>query len=575
VKAFRDEAVAAIAAAAGLDPASVDAVLVVADLERGDFAFPCFALAKERKAPPPKIAAEIAAKARTGGRVAKVVAAGPYVNVFADRARLTTETLAAVAAAGKRYGEGTEGAGRTVVLDFSAPNIAKPLAFHHLRSTMIGNALRSLYAARGWTAIGINHLGDWGTAFGKLLLAVEMWGDAPLHGDDPRALNALYVKINAAIKTDPSLEAGARSWFKRLEDGDPVARERWRRCVDVSMKEFQGVYDRLGVSFEHVTGESFYEDKMPAVVEELRAKGLLEESEGALVVQVAVEGDDKEIPPALIVKSDGATLYLTRDLAAAEYRQATFRFERALYVIGHEQALHFLQLKRVLRRAGHAWESGIRHVPFGLVLMGGTKAATREGNVVLLMDVLDDAVAKVEGVIREKDPDLADPARVAREVGVGAVVFNDLKNRRTNDVEFDLDAILSFEGKTGPYVMYSHARACSILRRHGAPAPAPAADAGARLSDPSEVALVRVLARFPERVARAVETDEPSEVATHLLDLCEAFHAYHTKGGRDPALRVLCDDPALRAARLSLVDAVRTVLANGLRWLGIAAPEAM
>jgi arginyl-tRNA synthetase len=570
VKAIREEAVAAIAAAAGLEPAVVESTLVVADVERGDFAFPCFALAKERKAPPPKLAAEIAGKVAAGGRIAKAVATGPYVNLVVDRARLVAETLGEVAVKADSFGGGEEGHGRSVVVDFSSPNVAKPLAFHHLRSTMIGNALTRLYAARGWRVVGVNHLGDWGTGFGKLLLAIERWGDGPLSADDATALNDYYVRISAEIKANPALEDQARAWFKRLEDGDAKAREHWRRCVAVSMKEFEKVYARLGVRFDEVTGESFYEDRMPAVIRELREKGLLEESEGALVVRV---GDD--VPPCLIQKSDGATLYATRDLAAAEYRHATFGFERALYVTDAGQALHFAQLVRVLERAGHSWAKGIRHVPFGVVLIGGSRAKTRAGNVVLLHDVLDEAVEKVEGVIREKNPDLQDPHATSQQVGVGAVVFNDLKNRRTNDVELDLEQILSFEGKTGPYVMYSHARAASILRRHGAPEPRPTPQAGTLLADPLEYALARIVSRFPERVARAVETDEPSEVATHLLDLCEAFHAYHTKGGRDPALRVLCEDPAMRAARLALVDAVRQTLANGLRWLGVAAPDAM
>lgn len=575
MKPFRDAAVESLAAASGLSPEAVDRLLEVPDAERGDFAFPCFPLAKERKAPPPKIAAEIAAKVPTSDRLAKAVAVGPYVNLFVDRARLTAETLAAVAREGDAFGGGAEGRGRTVVVDFSSPNVAKPLAFHHLRSTMIGNALTRLYAARGWTVVGVNHLGDWGTGFGKLLLALELFGDAPLAAGDPRALNELYVRINAQIKQDPALEDRARAWFKRLEDGDADARALWRRCVDLSLREFQTVYDLLGVRFDHVTGESFYEDRMPAVVSELRAKGLLEESEGALVVRVAREGDAKPLPPCLIQKTDGATLYATRDLAAAVYRHATFGFERALYVVDAGQALHFESLARVLLRAGHAWAAGLRHVPFGVILIGGTRAKTRSGQVVLLMDVLGEAIEKVEAVIREKSPDLADPARTAREIGVGAVVFNDLKNRRTNDVELDLETILSFEGKTGPYVMYSHARACSILRKHGGPLPACPKDAGARLGDPTEYALTRIVARFPERVARAVELDEPSEVAVHLLDLCEAFHAYHTKGGRDPGLRVLSEDPLQRAARLHLVDAVRRTLANGLRLLGIASPDAM
>jgi arginyl-tRNA synthetase len=325
------------------------------------------------------------------------------------------------------------------------------------------------------------------------------------------------------------------------------------------------------VRFDFTTGESFYEDRMDAVVAELHAKGLAVESEGALVVRL----DEDGMPPCLLRKSDGATLYATRDLAAAIYRHATFGFHRALYVTDAGQALHFRQWIRVLQKAGYAWASTIRHVPFGVVLMGGQRAKTRTGQVALLLDVLDEAVEKVLGVVREKSPDLEDPAAVAEQVGVGAVVFNDLKNRRTNDVEFDLEAILSFEGKTGPYVQYSHARACSILRKAGEDAGPGRAGDGALLSDPAEYALARLVSRFPDRVARAVEDDDPSEVAQHLLDVCEAFHAYHTRGGRDPALRVLSEDARLRGARLRLVSAVRRTLANGLHLLGIAAPEKM
>lgn len=575
MKAFRDETVERLSRASGLSPEAVDRLLVVAEADRGDFALPCFVPAKERKAPPPKVAAEIAAKAEAGGRVAQITAAGPYVNVRLDRARLAQETVEAARAAGPAWGHGSEGAGKTVVVDYSSPNVAKPLAFHHLRSTMIGNSLVRLYRARGWRTVGVNHLGDWGTGFGKLLLAVELWGHGPITAQDPRGLNAMYVRVNAEIAKDPTLEDRARAWFKRLEDGDEVARDLWRRCVDLSMREFQDVYDRLGVTFDHVTGESFYEDRMPGVVAELKGKGLLEESEGALVVRVDRPDDEKEVPPCLIVKSDGATLYATRDLAAAEYRRVTFHFDRALYVVDVGQGLHFEQLKRVLLRAGHPWADAMRHVPFGVLLIGGTRAKTRTGQVVLLADVLDEAVERVEGVIREKNPELADAAEVAKAVGVGAVVFSDLKNRRINDIQLDLESVLSFEGKTGPYVMYSHARACSILRKHGAALPAFRQGGGALLSDAGEQALVRAVARFPERVARAVETDEPSEVATHLLDLCEAFHGYHARGSRDPALRVLTEDATVRAARLHLVDAVRVTLAAGLSLLGMAAPEQM
>ncbi len=362
VKAFRDDVVDRLAMASGLAPDLVDKSLGVPDLERGDFAFPCFPLAKERKAPPPRIAAEIAAKVALGGRVVKAEAVGPYVNVTVDRARLTQETLEEVAAKGAAFGSGTEGDGKTVVIDFSSPNVAKPLAFHHLRSTMIGNSLVRLYQARGWRTVGVNHLGDWGTGFGKLLLALELWGDEPLVANDPRALNDFYVRINAASKTDPTLEDRARAWFKRLEDGDAGARALWARCVALSMVEFTAVYERLGVAFDHVTGESFYEDKMPAVIADLRARGLLEESEGALVVRVEEPGDEKPMPPCLIVKSDGATLYATRDLAAAQYRHDTFHFDRSPLPRG--------------RRAGHALRAAEARAAPRRAARGPTRSGT-------------------------------------------------------------------------------------------------------------------------------------------------------------------------------------------------------
>jgi arginyl-tRNA synthetase len=442
---------------------------------------------------------------------------------------------------------------------------------------MIGNSLLRLYRARGWRVVGINHLGDWGTAFGKLLLGWELHGHGlALDRLEPEALNDLYIRANQDIAEEAkagghALEDRARAWFARLEAGDPEARRLWSRFRDVSQGDFDAVYRLLDVTFDRVWGESFYEDKMPAVLEELRAKGLLETSEGAEVVML----DDAGMPPCLVRKADGATLYATRDLAAAVYRHEQFRFDRALYVMDRGQALHVRQFAKVLEKAGHSWAKGIVHVAFGVIRMGGKRTATRKGSVVLLVDVLEAAIEKVKGLIREKNPDLRDADRVAREVGVGAVVFNDLKNFRENDIDFDLDAIVSFEGKTGPYVMYSHARASSILAKAGeAVRPAAKADVGL-LRDADEHALVRLVALFPERVADARRRDDPSVVAKHLLDLCEAFHGYHTAGSKDRALRVLVEDAELRAARLLLTAAVRATLENGLRLLGIAAPREM
>ncbi|MFV1960054.1 MAG: arginine--tRNA ligase, partial [Planctomycetota bacterium] len=396
------------------------------------------------------------------------------------------------------------------------------------------------------------------------------------NGLDAGTLNGLYVRISGEIaagkaRGDHDLEDRARAWFKRLEEGDPPARRLWKRFVEISEREFEAVYDVLGVTFDHVWGESHYAERMPAVIEDLEKKGLLEESEGAHVVKLDAEG----MPPCLIRKGDGATLYATRDLAAAIVRHEAFGFDRALYVTDRGQALHFAQFRRVLEMAGYAWARGIRHVPFGVIRMGGKRTRTREGSVVLLADVLHAAVEKVKGLIQKKNPDLEDAERVAEAVGVGAVVFNDLKNRRETDIDFDLDAIVSFEGKTGPYVMYSHARACSILRRADeALRPLAEIDVGL-LADETEHRLLRLVALFPDRVEVARERDEPSEVAKYLLDLCAAFHAYHTRGGRDRSLRVLAEETDVRAARLCLTDAVRRTMAAALHLLGMQAPEAM
>lgn len=577
MKAFRTEAVKRLARAAGLEEARVEALLQEAAPPRGDFALPCFTLARDLREAPPVIASSIAEAFEPGEGIAGATAEGPYVNVRVDRAVLARTTLERVAREGDAWGGSDEGRGRTVVIDYSSPNVAKPLAFHHLRSTMIGHSLVQIYRAGGWKTVGINHLGDWGTGFGRLLLAWELHGDeARLETLTADELVDLYVRINRDIDEEKKaggtdLENRGRDWFRRLEQGDPTARRLWSRFKAISEAEFDAVYELLGVDFDCSWGESRYETRMPAVVEELRAKGLLEESEGAQVVHIDVAG----MPPCLICKADGATLYATRDIAAAIERQEAFGFDRALYVTDRGQALHFRQFAHVLEKAGHEWAREIRHVPFGVIRMGGKRAKSREGSVVLLVDVLHEAITKVRRLIEEKNPDLPDADDVARDVGVGAVVFSDLRNRRETDIDFDLDTIVRFDGKTGPYVMYSHARACSILRKAGEPL-RPVEDVDvARLEDPAEHALLRLVALFPTRVDAACERDEPSEVAKYLLDLCEAFHHYHTKGGRDSDLRVLHEDPAVRAARLRLTDAVRQTMRNALDLLGMRAPQAM
>lgn len=415
MKTFRDDAIRCLDEASGLGEARIRDLLEEAQPQHGEFALPCFQLAKERRMAPPKIAAEIAQAAKPTGRIQDVVATGPYVNVRVDPTRLAEETLAAVAAEGDAYGNTAHDQGRTMVIDYASPNVAKPPAFHHLRTTAIGHSLCEIYRAGGWRVVGINHLGDWGTGFGKLLLAWERYvEDQTLEQLDPKELDTFYVRINGEIAEEKKagrsdLEARARAWFKRLEDGDAEARRRWHRIVEASEREFDALFELLGVKHDHVTGESFYEDKMPAVIELLQEKKLLEESEGAEVVHLEADG----MPPCLIRKGDGATLYATRDLAAAIYRRDTFDFDRALYVTDRGQALHFKQFARVLEMAGFDWAEDIRHVPFGVIRMGGKRTKTRAGSVVLLMDVLQEAIQKVKGLIQEKNPDLERADEVA------------------------------------------------------------------------------------------------------------------------------------------------------------------
>lgn len=577
MKSFREEAVKRLALASGLDLERVDPLVQEAAPGRGDFALPCFTLAKEMKKAPNMIAAEIASKFEAGGPIAEARAEGPYVNLHVDGPQLARETLEAVGTQAESYGGATEKNGKTVVVDYSSPNVAKPLAFHHLRSTMIGHSIVQIYRACGWEVVGINHLGDWGTGFGKLLLAWELYGGGvELESLTADELVDLYVRVNADITEEKKagggdLEDRARDWFRRLEQGDPGARKLWNHFVEISNQEFAAVYDLLNVNFDYTWGESRYEARMTDVMKELDEKGLLKLSEGAHVVHLDEEG----MPPCLIKKADGATLYATRDIAAALERQDAFGFDRAIYVTDRGQALHFKQFRRVLEKAGHAWAEEIRHVPFGVIRMGGKRAKTREGGVILLFDVLNAAIEKVRALIQEKNPDLVNADAVASDVGVGAVIFNDLKNRRETDIDFNLDEIVRFDGKTGPYVMYSHARACSILRKSGEALKRLDDIDVSLLKDPAEHALLKLVALFPTRVDSARHKDEPSEVAKYLLDLCEAFHQYHTKGGRDLDLRVLHEDAAVRAARLRLTDAVRQTMANALALLGMKAPKEM
>jgi arginyl-tRNA synthetase len=532
------------------------------DSALGDYAVPCFPLAKALRKAPAAIATEIAAAFRPTSHVLSAEAAGPYVNFRVDRTAFLTEVLKSPAA------PETRGEGKTIVLDYASPNIAKHLAYHHLRSTCIGFSLKRIFTHLGYETVGINHLGDWGTTHGKLIAAYRHWGrDLDLDTDGVTKLNALYVRFNEEGDEDEG-----REWFRRLEAGDEEALSLWRRFREISLAEHQEVFDLLGVTFDRVQGESDFVDRLEPTIEKLVAAGLAEISDGALVVRF----DDDEMPPLFLRKADGATVYATRDLAAALHRWETWHFARCLYVVDIGQSLHFRQLFATLARLDLPFVDRMEHIRFGLVRFGGKKTGSRKGNVVLLREVLEEAIRRIRDLIEEKNPDLPDRDEVARAVGVGAIIFADLSTRRVKDIDFTWEEVTNFDGHTGPYVQYTHARCASILRRASEAAPDADSDADpALLTYDDEWMVGRLLARFPERVRTAARDAEPSVVAHYLLDLCEAFSRYYNLGNQDPEMKVLAPDPAVAAARLRLVAGVRDVLARGLWLLGMEAPEAM
>ncbi len=570
----------------------------------GDLAVGCFALARARGTDPATLAGEIAAAFQPGRGLASATAAGPYVNFKVSRAegfRWVVDAALRGELVPRRHGEG-----RTVCIDYSSPNISKHLAYHHIRGTTLGHALAQLHRGLGFNVVGINHLGDWGTTHGILLAAWHRWG--PVEPLDVDALNELYVRFNKAMKENPALEQEGRAWFKRLEDGDPDARALWQRFRDVSWAEFQSVYEILGIAFDEVRGESAYEPDIPRVMKELTDKQLVTESEGAQVVQLP---DEKT--PILLRKGDGTTLYATRDVAAAQYRWERYRFDRSLYVVGREQSLHFRQLFKLLALAGYDWSARCTHVPYGHVRVGGQKAGTRLGNVVLMRDVF----AIMEQEVRERIAK-ANPERtaeeidaVARSVGIGAVVFGNLASQREKDVDFEIEKVTSFEGDSGPYLQYSHARCASIARKAGEPVTSvegvdfslltPEGKwAAARRDDlwqrtetgdeddsrathlerlrqaqELEWTVAKRMFELPELCVRAAEQCEPHLVCHYLLQLAGDFARWYTLGNGDRTLRVIVDDPKLQRARLALTAAVQAVLATGLGFLGIGAPDWM
>ncbi len=532
--------------------------------EMGDYAFPCFKLAKVFRKAPNMIAAELAEKIEAKGAISKVLPLGGYVNFFVDKSQLAKNVINDVLTQKEKYGHSDLGKDKTVVIDFSSPNIAKPFHIGHIRTTVIGNSLYKIYDSQGYNTVRINHLGDYGTQFGKLIVAFKLWGSKEAVEANPiPELLKLYIQFHDEAEKHPEMEDEARAWFTKLENGDAEAKALWQWFRDESLKEFARVYDLLDIEFDSYNGESFYSDKMDSVIETIKEKGLLKESQGTNVVEL----EEFNMPPALITKNDGSTLYMTRDLAAAVYRKNNYDFDKCIYVVGSQQSLHFQQLFKVLELVGFEWAKDMVHVPFGMVALENGTMSTRKGRVVFLEDVLKQAIEKTKETMLAKNPNALNVDEIAKQVGVGAVVFQELSNSRIKDYTFSWERTLSFDGETGPYVQYTHARCCAVLRKANEEI---TTDINYELlndEDSSEV--LKVIASFNKSILNALRKNEPHIITRFVLDLAQAFNKFY----HDNA--ILVEDVELRKARLALVAATRQTIENALKLLGMHAPERM
>jgi arginyl-tRNA synthetase len=560
------EIASALDIAFGNAPLSADEIAGLLELPpdsaMGDYAFPCFKLARSLRKAPPIIAGELV-KVINADFLSRVEAVGGYLNFFIDKALYASSVIGEVLDKGEKYGSSDMGAGKTICIDYSSINIAKRFHIGHLSTTALGNALYKIYSFLGYKCVGINHLGDWGTQFGKMIAAYKHWGSREMvEQGGVQALSDLYVKFHAEAEKDPSLDDEGRAWFKKIETGDEEAISIWQWFKDLTLKDANRVYDMLGVKFDSYAGEAFYMDKMGPVIEELREKKLLKESDGAYVVDLEEYG----MPPCLIIKSDGATLYTTRDLAAAFYRKKTYDFTKCLYVVAYQQSLHFRQLFKVIELMGHEWAKDMEHVEFGMVSYEGQALSTRHGHVIYLEDLLNRSIEKARAIIDEKSPNLDDKDGVARKVGIGAVVFFALSAGRIKDIDFWWDRALNFEGETGPYVQYTYARCCSVLGK--APANLPDADYST-LDDAEAQDIVRLLEQFPKLVKEAAQRNEPSLITRYTVDLAQAYNKFYYEH------RILDCEPATSAARIAITKAVRNVIGTGLTLIGVEPTEKM
>lgn len=537
------------------------------DSKNGDYAFPCFRLAKKLRKAPPAIASEIKEKLEPVEEIEKVEVAGGYLNFFINKSTLAEEVLGEISKT-KQYGKSIVGEGKNIVIDYSAPNIAKPFHIGHLRSTVIGGALYNIYKYLGYNVTGVNHLGDYGTQFGKLIEGYKMWGEEyDIEKDPINELTKIYIRINEACKNDEQILENCRNNFKKLEDGDSYCVEIWKKFRELSLQEFQKVYDLLGSKFDSWNGESFYSDKMPEVIDLLQKTGKLVESQGAKIIDL----EDKGInTPCIIEKSNGSTTYATRDLAAILYRARTYDFDKALYVTSYEQVLHFKQVFEVAKLLGlnEKYTNGLEHVSFGMVLLPEGKMSTREGNIIKLEELLNEAISRAKEIIEQKNPDLENKEEVAKKVGIGAVIFNDMSASRIKDEVFDWNTILNFQGETGPYIQYTYVRTKSVLEKAGY-LPKIENVKIDNLSDEYSMAILKLIYNFEDILIQVTDKNEPSMLARYLIELAKAYSSFYNEN------KIIVDDKDVQDARVYLTYAVSQVLKQGANLLGIEMPEKM
>lgn len=530
--------------------------------EMGDFAFPCFRLAKSYHKAPPMIAQDLKESIGDQAFLSEIKVIGGYLNFYVDKAQYAQQIIDKYNNA-TDYGCSDQGKDKTICIDYSSPNVAKNFHVGHLRTTIIGNSLYKIFSKLGYKVVRINHLGDWGTQFGKLIVAYKKWGSREaVEEKGIEELMDIYVKFHEEAEKDDSLNDEARAWFLKMEQGNEEALEIWQWFRDISLKEFMRVYNILGMEFDSFAGESFYRDKTADVIKRLTDDGLLKESQGAMIVPL----DEYDMPPCIVAKKDGSSIYATRDLAAILYRKATYNFDRCLYVTGLEQKLHFAQVFKVIELMGNDYAKNLVHIPYGLVSLKSGKISSRKGNVIFAEDLLRESINKTTSIIEEKNPDIPDKEEVAKQVGIGAIIFNDLYNQRIKDVIFDWNKLLNFDGETGPYVQYTYARASSVLRKIGE---VPDIIDYTLLTDEASIGLLKEIERYPQVIKDAAERYEPSVIARYSIDLAHAFNKFYHE------CQINVEDETTKYTRTNVVKIARYIIKDALSLLGIQCPEQM